>query len=424
MRPRYNQLIRPFALAATAAMIATTVALTWGSGVVFASITYNSKGTISLVGTGEALTYSDYLVLTRINKTTLTSTGDTFTGAELLLNGSPTGIKCHSAGANDGEIKTEPIMVEIGWVNKAAGIVGAEERPQEGTSFGKFMCGSVVDESRGALLGSIAPINKPVKPGEVFTAVFALKDGKQDITQFEGGPMTSFEVQVNGGGFSEAVDEETGQTAPSPGTTVEISTASGTPEFVERPSGQSECFEVGKKCHWYQNSSPTGKPINEGVSVPSISWGKLTLSSNAGTVTCKDALLGDVENPKGCGPGVGDTKSFATADCVAAGGCETASGQEMQMTPEALPWGSELEEVGRVMRDKTLAEPPSTTFNQEGALYLSTVGAQVTSHWCIGLASREYWSLKNSKKKNSKGKRWLAEPTRATPHQNPDGRPS
>ena len=175
---KQHRSISRFTLVATAAMIATTVALTWGSVVAFASATYHSKGTISLVGTGEAITYSDFVEVTPLNNTTSVSNGDIFTGAELLSSGLPTGIKCHSAGAQEGEIKTVPVLYEIGWVNKSEGIVGVEERPQVGTSFGQSMCGSTVSESKGALIGSITPINKPVKSGEHFTAVFAVKRRK------------------------------------------------------------------------------------------------------------------------------------------------------------------------------------------------------------------------------------------------------
>ena len=115
--------------------------------------------------------------------------------------------------------------------------------------------------------------------------------------------------------------------------------------------------------HWYQNNTRRGKAIAEGVSVPVISWGTLTLSSGAGTVSCKTAVMGNVQNPEGGGFGTEEATSFASADCVAAG-CEAASGLEMLVTAEALPWSSVLEEsesAGKaVVRDRTVGERLST----------------------------------------------------------------
>ena len=126
--------------------------------------------------------------------------------------------------------------------------------------------------------------------------------------------------------------------------------------------GSDETFTT-LPAHWYQNGSPRGKAIAEGVSVPVISWGTLTLSSGAGTVSCKDAVLSNVQNPEGGGFGTEEATSFASADCVAAG-CEAASGLEMLVTAEALPWSSVLEEsesAGKaVVRDRTVGERLST----------------------------------------------------------------
>jgi hypothetical protein len=66
--------------------------------------------------------------------------------------------------------------------------------------------------------------------------------------------------------------------------------------------------------HYYKN----GTKLKEGVKTPTISWGTLTLTSGAGTVSCKNVVGGYAENPVGGGAGVGVTQNFATYECVTA----------------------------------------------------------------------------------------------------------
>ncbi len=88
--------------------------------------------------------------------------------------------------------------------------------------------------------------------------------------------------------------------------------------------------------HWYKN----GTISKEGVKVPTLQWGTLTLTSSAGALTCHTATGGYVENPTGGGPGVSATQSFNAYECSAA---ECPS--ESRLEAYSLPWNSELEEA-------------------------------------------------------------------------------
>jgi hypothetical protein len=108
--------------------------------------------------------------------------------------------------------------------------------------------------------------------------------------------------------------------------------------------GSDQAFTTPPAQHWYRNEAPTA----EGVSVPTISWGTLTLSSPEGTMTCRTAAVGYIENPVGGGPGVGASETFATAGCVAPG-CPAL----IEVKPEKVPWLSELVEIAGAIRERS-----------------------------------------------------------------------
>jgi ABC-type phosphate transport system substrate-binding protein len=145
------------------------------------------------------------------------------------------GISCHSAGAFAGEVKTEPMVQELGFISKAKGEVGLEERPQNGELLAKFTCGKSTVEYKGALIGRLTPINTKLTRGdkEGLLDEAAVVDGKQAITGFEGGPKAVLEVQINGGGFREVARREVADLTPAG--SLEVSTASGRPLFVVTP---------------------------------------------------------------------------------------------------------------------------------------------------------------------------------------------
>lgn len=166
---------------------------------------------------------------------------------------------------------------------------------------------------------------------------------------------------------------------------ISIAPLLATVAFVAMPAtsqAATKCV-VNLKCHWYVNSGEKGSPAAEGKAIPVLSWGTLSLSSvKAGSISCKNAILGTNENPTGGGPGVDETNNFSSADCVATG-CESAGGFEGVVTAEDLPWGAELEQstlAGKfVVRNDTRPEPPLTKGLATGTLWQSTVGAQVTT---------------------------------------------
>jgi hypothetical protein len=75
--------------------------------------------------------------------------------------------------------------------------------------------------------------------------------------------------------------------------------------------------------HYFKNSTL----MAEGVKAPVIGWGTLTLSSPAATVTCHNAVGGEVENPTGGTAGKGATRQFGTWECnQTTGECKTIPG--------------------------------------------------------------------------------------------------
>jgi hypothetical protein len=125
--------------------------------------------------------------------------------------------------------------------------------------------------------------------------------------------------------------------------------------------------------------------IKSGENVPTISWGTLNLAAGGTTVTCQNAALAYILNVSNAGKG--ETVNFATANCsLSTGECKPSQGLEVVVTAEELPWGLELEEgtfsAKPTVRQRTLAEPPGTPGFASGYDFLSTEGAQVTTH-CV-----------------------------------------
>jgi hypothetical protein len=89
--------------------------------------------------------------------------------------------------------------------------------------------------------------------------------------------------------------------------------------------------------HWYKNAVKV--PLGE--KSPLIGWGTLTLESSAGTVTCRSAAAGNVENTAGAARK--EIVLFVAFECKPVGG--SCTGGEQRATPRHLPWmGTMLEE--------------------------------------------------------------------------------
>lgn len=132
----------------------------------------------------------------------------TFTGCTSSFGGS-----CNTKGKAAGEIVTNELSGEIGYVNKANKEVGLELHPTSGTVFATFECGAFLkNEVRGSIIGALTPINKKVKTTEHFTVKYekGAEKGTQKITKFEGGSEDVLESSLDGGSFEKANEQATG----------------------------------------------------------------------------------------------------------------------------------------------------------------------------------------------------------------------
>ena len=227
-------------------------------------------------------------------------------------------IECNSAGAAPGVVKLAPVTEEIGWINKERGEVGLEERPSKGKLLAKFTCGHHTVEIRGAVIGVLTPVDAVIGgPEGHWTAVATAnkETGKQSITGFEGGSKAIVEFQIDKGGFSEAVVTSTIEEFPS--RAVEISTKSGTPEFVgttvSGPEFTGYCKTVQKvpQCGLF----PIPFKSKEGATS--------FTSVGLGTVDCKGSTdTGAITGPKT------DTEELTFKGCTLGGQKCTQSGSK------------------------------------------------------------------------------------------------
>jgi hypothetical protein len=189
-------------------------------------ITVKTDGGTACCIMGKTFTFKeDSTVYKEVKAAILTNdTGNTWHNFEF------SGSKCESTGAKEGEVKTEPLTAELGYVNKAKGEVGLKEGPSKGELLTRFKCGENTIEIRGSVIGSITPINKLITSEGHFALEWTLVEGKQAITKFEGGSTVQLEAQINGGGFHSITYTEDGTATPS--SSLEISTKGGTPEFT------------------------------------------------------------------------------------------------------------------------------------------------------------------------------------------------
>ena len=123
----------------------------------------------------------------------------TFTGC------TSSGFKCNSAGAAAGEIKTNKLLSEIGYINKAAKEVGLRLKP-EGELFVEFECvgGIVKVKTKGAVIGKYTPVNEMNEKFVLNLKCVAGKKGVQEIEKFEGGLKETLASSKNGGAFEAA----------------------------------------------------------------------------------------------------------------------------------------------------------------------------------------------------------------------------
>jgi hypothetical protein len=103
-----------------------------------------------------------------------------FTGCEIA------GLKCSNT-SKAGEIKTNPLDGEVGYINKTKKEVGADLKPESGLYFAEFQCEEAIPlrlRVGGSVIGRINPINTMTKEA---TFEFRESGGKQEVQKFETG---------------------------------------------------------------------------------------------------------------------------------------------------------------------------------------------------------------------------------------------
>jgi hypothetical protein len=115
----------------------------------------------------------------------------TFKGCEV------DGEKCHSASAAAGEIKTNTLDGEIGYINEAKKEVGADLKPESSPNEAEFACGVLPLNVlvKGSVIGVAEPINKFSKEA---TLTFERLGTTQLPTKLEGGLPDTLVVETCG----------------------------------------------------------------------------------------------------------------------------------------------------------------------------------------------------------------------------------
>jgi hypothetical protein len=161
------------------------------------------------VGTGEKVSL-ETVAGTKIQCAASTQEGS-YTGPKtesdtLVLIGcieTKTSQKCQTNPLKEGEIETQPLKGELGFIsNGEKPVVGVDLKPETGSVVATFVCGKL-PESPGinvVLEGSvIAPI-KPVNRMRLeFTLPYVVMGGKQAVQQFEGGAKDTLTAQILSG---------------------------------------------------------------------------------------------------------------------------------------------------------------------------------------------------------------------------------
>lgn len=141
-----------------------------------------------------------------------------FTGCTSTL-----GVKCTTEKAAAGEIITEELEGEIGYISKAAKTVGLDLWPSSRTAAekknhefkkleAKFVCaGFITSEVRGSIIGKVTETNKKTTK-LTLTYVKGAKAGEQELKKLEGveGEVEDvLESSLNGGAFEKSNEETT-----------------------------------------------------------------------------------------------------------------------------------------------------------------------------------------------------------------------
>jgi hypothetical protein len=112
------------------------------------------------------------------------------------------GAPCSNVPETPGLVKTNTLVADLGYINKATKEVGLDLF--NGNLIAQFTCGGVPVAVKGSVIGKLTPVNKIVNPPGGFTLKFAQAKGKQKITHLEGEPIDIPETSLGGGPFEES----------------------------------------------------------------------------------------------------------------------------------------------------------------------------------------------------------------------------
>jgi hypothetical protein len=125
----------------------------------------------------------------------------TFSGCAML------GKKCTKPGALAGDILTNNLKAELGYINASNHEVGIDLTPETGEVWEEFECEGLQVRVTGSLIGAVTPVNGFTKKA---TWTFAVNgSGEPDIKNLEGGPEDVLESTVGGQGPFESGLQET-----------------------------------------------------------------------------------------------------------------------------------------------------------------------------------------------------------------------
>jgi hypothetical protein len=126
-----------------------------------------------------------------------------------------TGKECKTPEAKEGEIKTKPLVGELGIINKTEETMGIELWPASRTAsekekhtfeavYSEFECtGGGKYKVRGAVVGKLGTVDKHMTEEQIS---FTEKEGKQGLVKLEGvegEAKATLSTSINGGAFTE-----------------------------------------------------------------------------------------------------------------------------------------------------------------------------------------------------------------------------
>jgi hypothetical protein len=99
------------------------------------------------------------------------------------------GLKCNSAGKGPGEVETEPLTEETGWISKANNEAGVDFKPKSGEFLAQFACEGLNVKVKGSVIGHVTPLNVAALSSQLNL----IKDNtpgksRNSPSNFEGGP--------------------------------------------------------------------------------------------------------------------------------------------------------------------------------------------------------------------------------------------